>query len=133
MTYVILNIVYFCIALAATETLHGIFRAAVLVPRIGKKSALKVSIISGSILAFAVCYIFIPKIGISDNLYLFGIGLVAAIFMASFDVVLAKIILKRPISRSVKDFNPKTGNYLIFGLLLLMTFPIVVMFIKNYA
>ena len=56
MSYLTLEIVSLCIMLMSVETLHGIARAAILVPRIGKKTALKLSIISGSVLAFIVCY-----------------------------------------------------------------------------
>lgn len=130
MIYVLLNIASLCIALAAAETLHGIIRAAIIVPRIGKKAALKVSIFSGSILAFVVCYYFVPKIGISDSMHLLGIGFILAIFMASFDIALAKIVLKRPVSKSINDFNPRTGNYLIFGLALLIAYPLLVMLVR---
>lgn len=130
MIYVFLNIIALCIALAAAETLHGIFRAAILVPRIGKKVALKVSIVSGSVLAFFVCYYFVPRIGVSDNFQLIGIGLISALFMAGFDIALAKIVLKRPVHKSLNDFNPKSGNYLIIGLALLITYPYLVMLIN---
>lgn len=118
-----LRILSLCVLLAAAETLHGIFRAAVLVPRIGKKPALKVAIVSGSLLAFALCWWRVPPMGITATLPLLGIGLVLALFMAAFDVLLGHWLLKRPWSRAFEDFNPATGNYLVFGILLLVFFP----------
>ncbi len=118
-----LRILSLCVLLAAAETLHGIFRAAVLVPRIGKKPALKVAIFSGSLLAFSLCYWQVPSMGVTATLPLLGIGLVLAAFMAAFDILLGHWLLKRPWSRAFEDFNPATGNYLLFGIVLLVFFP----------
>lgn len=118
-----LRILSLCVLLAAAETLHGIFRAAVLVPRIGKKPALKVAIVTGSLLAFALCYWRVPSMGVTATLPLLGIGLVLALFMAAFDILLGRWLLKRPWSRAFEDFNPATGNYLLFGIVLLVFFP----------
>lgn len=119
-----------CIALASVETLHGIFRAAVLVPRIGKKQALRVSIVTGSALAFGVCYLLVPGIGIVEPTGLFAIGIVLALFMASFDIALGKFLLKLPWSKVLREFDPRTGNYLSLGLLLLVLFPYAAMQIR---
>lgn len=127
MTDLFLRIVALCVILAAAETLHGIFRAAVLVPRIGKKAALKVAIVTGSLLAFALCWWQVPAMGVVATLPLLGIGAVLALFMAAFDLLLGRWLLKRPWSQAFEDFNPADGNYLLFGLLFLITFPWLVM------
>lgn len=116
-----------CIALAGVETLHGIFRATVLVPRVGKKRALKLSIVTGSALAFGVCVFLVPGIGVTEPAGLVAVGLVLALFMASFDIALARTLLKLPWARIFRDFDPRTGNYLSVGLLLLVFFPYAVM------
>ena len=127
MSHEIVRIVSLCIVLAGVETLHGIVRAAVLVPRIGKRNALKVSIVTGSILAFAVCYFLVPPIGPRTLKEQLGLGLILALFMAAFDIVLAKTLLRRKWHRILDDFNPATGNYLLYGLLLLVSYPYVIM------
>lgn len=121
------RILALCIALAGVETLHGAFRAAVLVPRIGKSRALKLSIITGSALAFGVCYLLVPGIGVVEPTGLLAIGLVLALFMASFDIALAKLLLRLSWVKVFRDFDPRTGNYLSLGLLLLVLFPYAVM------
>lgn len=125
------NILALCVALAAAETLHGIFRAVVLVPRVGKRTALKIAIVTGSTVAFIVCYYFVPRMGISEPVRLLGVGLVAATFMSLFDILFARLVMKRPLAKSLDDFNPKTGNYLIFGLLLLIVSPLIVMVLRR--
>jgi len=122
-----LRILALCVMLAAVETLHGIFRAAVLVPRIGKKTALKVAIVTGSLLAFGLCWWQVPLMGVTAAWPLIGIGGALALFMAAFDILLGHWLLKRPWSRAFEDFNPSTGNYLLVGILLLVFFPLIVM------
>lgn len=121
------RILALCIALAGVETLHGIFRATVLVPRVGKRRALKLSIMTGSALAFGVCWLLVPGIGIIEPDGLLAIGLVLALFMASFDIALAKWLLGLSWAKVLREFDPRTGNYLSFGLLLLVLFPNAVM------
>lgn len=121
------RILALCVMLAGVETLHGIFRATVLVPKIGRSLALKLSIVTGSMLAFAVCYLLVPDIGVVEPVGLLAIGLVLALFMASFDIALARLLLKLPWAKVLQDFDPRTGNYLSFGLLLLVLFPLAVM------
>jgi hypothetical protein len=125
-----LRIASLCIVLAGAETLHGIARAALLVPRIGKKEAQKVAIITGSALAFGVCYFLVPGIGYSRTGELFGLGLLIALFMSGFDIALAKFLLKRPWRKVLEDFDPRTGNYLLYGVMLLASFPYLVMQLK---
>lgn len=115
-----------CIALAGAETLHGIARTVLLVPRIGKARALKVSIVSGSILAFLVCYALVPGMGLATPGQTLSLGVFLALFMAAFDIAMGKLLLRRSWSKAFSDFNPATGNWLIFGLALLTVFPTVV-------
>jgi hypothetical protein len=124
---IIVRVVSLCAVLAGVETLHGIARATVLVPRIGKKRAQKLSIVTGSVLAFGVCYVLVPGIGLTTTTDLFGVGLALALFMAGFDITLAKLLLRLPWNKVFRDFDPRTGNYLLVGLLLLVCFPYLVM------
>jgi len=127
MQELILRVVALCLALASAETLHGIFRAAVLVPKVGKRQALKISIVTGSMLAFTVCFWLVPEMGLHQSWQLLALGLLLAGFMASFDIILAKLVLKLSWKKVFKDFDPRTGNYLLFGLIGLVFWPYVVM------
>lgn len=123
------RVIALCLLLASAETLHGIFRAAVLAPRLGKKRALKVSIVSGSLLAFAICWWRVPDMDLQGDGPLLGLGVAIALFMASFDIALGKLVLKRPWRKAFVDFDPRTGNYLLFGVLLMVMFPWGVMWL----
>lgn len=120
---VVVRVLALCVVLAGAETLHGIVRTMLVVPRIGKDRALKLSVVSGSLLAFAICYLLVPSIGLNQAADLLLLGLIVALFMASFDVALGRLLLRRSWSKVFRDFNPATGNYLLFGVVLLTAFP----------
>lgn len=127
MTDTTLRILALCIALASAETLHGIVRAAWLVPRMGKKSALKISIVSGSLLAFGVCWVFVPGIGLQETGELLALGLLLTGFMAAFDVAIGKLVLRLPWNKVLREFDPNSGNYLVLGLVGLVFWPWLIM------
>jgi len=127
----LLRILSLCVVLASVETLHGIARTVWLVPRLGKARALKLSIVSGSLLAFVVCYGLVPGIGLATlNAHLM-LGLGLAGFMAAFDLALGKLVLRRSWAKALADFNPTSGNWLIFGLALLALYPAAIAWLKG--
>jgi hypothetical protein len=119
--------------LASVETLHGIARTLFVVPKIGNKRAKQYSVISGTLLAFAVCYIMVPWLNINVDYQLILIGLVLAVFMASFDIILARFVVKMKWESIINDFNPAKGNYLIFGMIALIIIPYAVMKLKGFV
>lgn len=123
----VLNIIALCVTLAGVETLHGIARNALLAPKIGTKRAKKLSLISGTILLFIVCYLWVPRLGLVSPGSLLALGLWLAMFMALFDMLLGRYIIKLRWQVILKDFDPRQGNYLVFGLLVLVFIPLVVM------
>lgn len=113
--------------LSGLETLNGITRQAVLVSLLGKKAALKLSLLTGAVLAFVACYLMIPSMAIFGTGSQFALGLLLTLYMSSFDILLGRLLLRRPWKKILADFNPLTGNYLLFGLLLLLLYPWLVM------
>jgi hypothetical protein len=120
-----------CVVLAGAETLHEIARTRFVVPRIGKERALKLSIVSGTALAFGICYLLVPGVGLSSAFAHLVLGLVWALFMASFDLAMGMLLIKRSLAKALTDFNPATGNLLVFGLAALVLIPAVVAYIRG--
>jgi hypothetical protein len=120
-----------CVVLAGAETLHEIARTRFVVPRIGKERALKLSIVSGTALAFGICYLLVPGVGLSSAFAHLVLGLVWALFTASFDLAMGMLLIKRSLARALTDFNPATGNLLVFGLAALVLIPAVVAYIRG--
>ena len=115
-----------CVVLAGVEMLHGIARTVWLAPKVGKERALKLSVVSGIILALGVCSLLVPSIGLQglEEHLLLGLGLAA--FMAAFDVAVGKFIMRFKWPRIWRDFNPSSGNYLSIGLVALTLIPALV-------
>lgn len=119
-----------CVVLAGVETLHGIARTVLVVPRVGKARALRWSIVSGSLLAFGVCFLLVPGIGLRGLGPHLGLGLGLAVWMASFDIALGRLLLRKPWHKIWPDFQPRTGNLLLFGLLFLAATPALVWLLR---
>jgi hypothetical protein len=122
----LLRVLALCVVLAGVETLHGIARTVLVVPRLGKARALKLSIVTGSALAFGVCLLLVPGLGLRGAGPHLVLGGVLAAFMAGFDLLMGRWLLRRPWRKAWADFDPRTGNYLVFGLLALALMPLAV-------
>ncbi|MBF0573212.1 MAG: hypothetical protein HQK69_05565 [Desulfamplus sp.] len=97
----------------------------------GNKRAKQYSVISGTFLAFVVCYILVPGLNINVDYQLILLGLTLSGFMAMFDIILAKFVVKQKWRTVMSDFNPAEGNYLLFGLMVLVIIPYVVMKLRG--
>lgn len=121
-----LRIAALCVMLACAETLHGIFRTVVVTPRIGKERAIKLSALSGTLLALAICWVLVPGVGLRTPVAHLGLGIALAAFMAAFDIAVGSLVMRRSWDKIWPDFNPSTGNYLAFGLVALCFIPLLV-------
>jgi len=122
-----------CILLAGAETLHGIARAVLLAPRIGKVRAIQFSVVTGTLIAFGLCYVFVPGIGATGIAAHMLLGLGLSGFMAAFDVALGRMVMRLKWSRIWEDFDPRSGNYLSIGLVLLALSPSIVWLLRGGA
>ena len=122
----LLRIIALCIVLAGAETLHGIARTILVIPRIGKERAIKLSGLTGTLLALAICWLLVPGINLQSGEAHLLLGVMLAGFMASFDIAIGKWLMRKSWAKIWPDFNPKTGNYLLYGLLALCFIPLVV-------
>jgi hypothetical protein len=120
-----------CIVLACAETLHGIARVKLIIPRIGKEQAIKLSAVTGTLLAFAICMVLVPDIGLKTTRAHLILGLSLAAFMAGFDIAVGKWLMRKSWAKIWPDFNPGTGNYLLYGLLALSLIPLAVWHLRG--
>lgn len=118
-----LRILSLCVLLACAETLHGIARTVLVVPRIGKERALRWSALTGSLLAFLICLWLVPPIGLRGAAAHLALGLGLAAFMAAFDLVIGRLLMRKAWHKLWPDFDPRTGNYLSLGLGFLVLVP----------
>ena len=120
----LLRIGALCVVLACAETLHGIARIKLLIPRLGKDRAIKLSAFTGTLLAFAICLVLVPGIGLQGAGAHLLLGLALATFMAGFDIAIGKWLMRKSWAKIRPDFDPRTGNYLLYGLLALWLIPL---------
>lgn len=125
------RLVMLCLALAAAETVHGMVRIALVAPRLGEARALKLAGVTGTLLAFAACWVCVPGVGLDTAGAHLGLGWVLAGFMAGFDIVIGRWLARRPWSHIGRDFDPRTGNCLSYGLAALTFIPLVVWFAQG--
>lgn len=128
-----LRVASLCILLAGAETLHGIARTVLLAPRVGKALAIQLSIVSGTLLAFGLCYFVVPGIGAAGLGQHLVLGLALALFMAAFDVAIGRLVMRFKWTRIWQDFNPRSGNFLSIGLVLLAFIPSVIWGLRGPA
>ena len=126
----LIRVVSLCVVLAGAEMLHGITRTVWLVPRLGKERALKLSALTGSVLAFAICWLLVPPLQLQGALAHGLLGLVLAAFMAAFDLAVGRFVMRKAWHKLWPDFNPATGNYLLYGLLFLCVAPLLVSWLR---
>lgn len=126
-----LRVAALCLLLAAAETLHGIARTVLVVPRLGKARALALSALTGSLLAFALCWIYVPGLRLHGALAHGLLGLGLAGFMAAFDIAVGRLLMRKPLAKIWPDFDPRTGNFLAFGLLSLALAPWLVSVLRG--
>jgi hypothetical protein len=119
-----------CVLLACSETLHGIARIKFAIPRLGKERAIKLSALTGSLLALLICFFLVPGIGLQTTQAHLVLGAVLALFMASFDIAIGKWLMHKSWAKIWPDFNPATGNYLLFGLAFLVLAPALVQWLR---
>lgn len=121
-----IRVLSLCVVLAGAETLHGIARTVLVVPRLGKANALKLSALTGSLLAFAIGWFLVPPIGLAGAGPHLLLGLLLATFMALFDLAVGRWLMRKPWKKLWPDFDPRTGNYLSCGLAFLVFMPLLV-------
>lgn len=121
-----IRIAALCMVLACAETLHGIVRITIVIPRIGKERAVKLSALTGTVLAFMICWLLVPGIGLRSASAHLALGIGLAAFMAGFDVAIGRWLMRKSWVKIWPDFDPRTGNYLLYGLCALCFIPLAV-------
>lgn len=110
-------------AMAALETLNGIFRMRYLHKNFGRKTALKLSFLIGSLLVIALNLTLYPWIAPRNFLDAVMIGLTWALLMGTYDIVIGRFAFKASWETIAGDFDPRQGNWLSFGMVLIMILP----------
>lgn len=120
-----------CVLLASAETLHGIARTVLIAPMLGKARALQISAMTGTLLAFGICWWQVPALHLKGMTAHLVLGMVLAAFMAAFDIGMSRLLLRKSWPKIRRDFCPASGNHLLYGLIALCMIPWLIAWAKG--
>ncbi len=109
--------------LMSVEVVHGALREAFLSPRLGGLRARQITVFSGSLLIFAVTWLFIRWIEARTRGSLLGVGMFWLVLTVLFELGLGYFAFGRSWAEVSADFDPSRGGLLPIGLLFLTLCP----------
>ena len=112
--------------IALGEVLNGNVRVRLLHSRFGKKRAKLISLFSGTLIIYAICWLTLPWLAPSGYADCLQIGFVWLAIMLALDIYFGRYVFKLKWERVWDDFNPAKGNMLGLGMLLLFLSPLVI-------
>jgi len=111
------------LVIIAGETVHGILRGVLLVPIVGDFPARQIGVLLGSLLIFAVVYLFIRWIDARKTLQHLSVGLLRVVLTALFEIGLWRLVLGLPRERFTEDYDVTRGGFMGVGLLFMAAAP----------
>jgi hypothetical protein len=105
------------------ETVHGVLRAMLLVPRVGDLPARQIGVFTGSLLILAVTYLSLGWLRLDWPRLRIVVGIVWALLTLAFEVLLGRILLGYPWSRLLADYDLARGGLMGLGLLVMVFAP----------
>ena len=111
------------LVIITVETVHGILRGVLLVPIVGDLPARQIGVLIGSLLIFAVAYLFIRWIAVKTKLQFLAVGLLWVLLTVIFEVVLGRLVLGLSWTRITEDYDLSQGGLLGLGLLFMAAAP----------
>lgn len=105
------------------ESVHGVLRTTLLVPRVGDLAARQIGVFTGSLLMLAVTYLSLGWLRLDWPRLRFVAGIVWVLLTLAFEVVLGRFVLGYPWSRLAADYNLARGGLMGLGLLVLLFAP----------
>lgn len=117
--------------IAVGEIINGNIRVRYLQRRYGRHRAKQISFFSGVAIFATICWCFLSWIGPNNLLHCLSIGLIWAILMMFLDIYFGKFVFRFSWDKILEDFNPRKGNLLGVGILLLLFCPGIVYLVQQ--
>lgn len=116
--------------IALAEVLNGNLRVRHLQRRLGRKRAKHWSFVTGFCLFATIAWCMLPWIDPQSFVQCLQIGLVWLILMTALDLYFGRFVFRLSWAKIRDDFNPRKGNLLGVGLVLLFFCPAVVFILR---
>jgi hypothetical protein len=111
--------------LICAEIIHGILRAIVLVPIVGKFRSNQIGVFTGSAIILGIAYLTIRWIGAKQTNELLLVGLVWLLLTVAFEVLFGRFVVRLTWERVFADYNLSKGGLMPLGLLMLFFSPVI--------
>jgi len=111
------------LVLIAAEVLHGIARAAFLVPYVGEFRSNQIGVFTGSIIILVIALIFVRWMGAPRPAQLLMLGAVWLSLTVAFEVLFGRFVVGLSWERLAADYNVLEGGLMPVGLLVLLLSP----------
>ena len=105
------------------ESIHGTLRQLFLAPLVGDFPARRIAFFVGTLLIFAIAYLFISWIDAPNQKSLFVVGLMWMILTACFEFGLGYFVLNYSWERMFEDYDLSRGGLMGFGLVFMAFAP----------
>ncbi len=121
------------LVIIAAETVHGILRGVLLVPVVGDLPARQLGVLIGSLLIFAVAYLFIRWMAVQTKLQFLAVGLLWVVLTILFEIGLGRLVLSLPWERLTEDYDVTRGGFMGVGLLFMAAAPWLAAWLRGNA
>lgn len=119
------------VLIAFAEVLHGILRVRLLNRRVGDRRARQIGVATGSLIILAIAWLTVPWIGVASASQALAVGGLWLVGMLAVDVGFGRYVFHFPWSRILREFDPRQGGFLGFGMLVLLAAPLAVAWLRG--
>jgi ethanolamine transporter EutH len=106
------------------ETLHGIVRRLLLEPLVGDLRARQIGVVVGSVIVFAIAFVFVRWLKGSRPVDYLAAGLLWVLCTVAFEIVLGRLMMQASWERIISDYDVAGGGLMLFGLLVMFLSPV---------
>jgi len=106
----------------ALETIHGILRSILLVPRVGREMSNLIGWPIAAVIVFGVTYLTSHWVGLKSTRALLSLGALWAILTLCFEISIGLLQGMSP-TLILNDINPLSGGLVIYSLLVAFLSP----------
>jgi len=122
---VILRALAVWVVLIAAEILHGVVRAALLVPHLGQFRSSQIGVFTGSLIILVISLLLVRWIGATRSSRLLGIGVLWLGLTLAFEILFGHFVAGQSWERLASDYKVFEGGLLPFGMIFLAFSPLI--------
>lgn len=114
------------LVIGLAEVAQGILRVRLLNRRVGDHRARQIGVFTGSVIILAIAWLTVPWVGPVTTGQQLGVGGLWVVLMLGLEVGFGRLMFRASWNRIAADFDPRLGNLLVFGMLVLLLSPLLV-------